>query len=139
MIPLSTRFGNFVNMLEENTPFSEIDTSLKQVAKNIIKNRVDGANVYDYVLKSSFLSGPSEIITVSEKNGIIQLIGIKSKDPEEYRMIAGIIRNASPMINLVQDNGNSEVYTNFEEDLVFIIGQSVYQKGDNILTVMRND
>lgn len=132
MIPLSTRFGNFVNMLEENTPFSEIDTSLKQVAKNIIKNRVDGANVYDYVLKSSFLSGPSEIITVSEKNGIIQLIGIKSKDPEEYRMIAGIIRNASPMINLVQDNGNSEVYTNFEEDLVFIIGQSVYQKGDNI-------
>jgi hypothetical protein len=90
-------------------------------------------------MKKSLLSGPSEIITISHKNDKIEIMGIKSKDPQEYRQIADIIRNAHPMIKLLEDRGSSEIYSTFEEDFLFQIGQDLYQKGDNVLIIMRND
>ncbi|MFD1552907.1 hypothetical protein DNU06_07920 [Putridiphycobacter roseus] len=125
--------------MEENTSFKKLDTEFRKVAKSVQNNKLEGLDVYNYVMKKSFLSGPSEIITVSHKNDKIQMIGIKSKDPKEYLQIAGILRNASPMIKLVENRGSSEIYTTFEEDFTFQIGQDLYQKGDNVLTIIRND
>lgn len=139
MIPISTRFGYFLSEMEENTSFKKLDTEFRKVAKSVQHNKMEGVDVYNYVMKKNFLSGPSEIITVSQKNDKIQMIGIKSKDPKEYLQIAGILRNAHPMIKLVEDRGNSEIYTTFEEDFTFQIGQDLYQKGDNVLTIIRND
>lgn len=139
MLPISTRLGYFLNEMETNTSFKKVDGELRKVAKSVQHDLIDGLDVCNYVMKKSFFSGPSEIITISHQNNKIMMIGIKSKDPKEYLQIAGYIRDMYPMIKLVEDRGNSEIYTTFEEDFIFHIGQDVYQKGDNVLIVMRND
>ncbi len=138
MIPATTRFGYLFNLMESDISFPTIDAVFRKQAKRIRRDEINGSYVYDYITKKGIF-GPLEIITVSHRNGEVQLVGVKSKDPEEYHRMAGIIREASPMINLVQDIGNSEIYKTCEGDFVFQIGQNVFQKGDNVLIAMRNE
>lgn len=138
MIPISTRFGAFLYDMEQNRSFKELDAELRSIAKSVKHNILDGDEVYSYITKKSFFSGTSEVITISQKNNKILMIGINSKDAQEYIQIADILRSASPMIKRIRNNGNSETFETFESDFLFQIGQNMHQDGDNILTIIRN-